>query len=106
VICDQRLVEMDDDERVALSSSLTVPCLIRQSELLAMAGPAQSVRMQKVQNLHLLPIAQENSRSSDGLLPSMSGQKNGSSSADTGPAFVLALTMKTFPLTSTSVLAI
>ncbi len=91
-----------------LSSSLpaTVPCLIRQSELLLKAGPAESVLMQKVPSQHLLPIALENSKSSDGLLPSMCGRTNGSSSANTGPAFVLALTKKIFRLTSTSVVAI
>jgi hypothetical protein len=55
---------------------------------------------------HLLSIAQEYSRSSDGLLPSMCGRTNGRLSADTGPAFVLTLTKKIFRLTSTSVLVI
>ncbi len=106
MICDQRLVDMDDDKRVAIveqpdGSMLDTPVRVARN---GGAGPVRL--MPKVRNPHLLPIEQENSRSSDGLLPSMCGRTNGSSSADTGPAFVLALTKKTFPLTSTSVLAI
>jgi hypothetical protein len=81
--CDQCLIDMDDDERVAIieqpdDSMLAIRqsellAVIRQSELLAMAGPAESVLMPKVPSQHLLPMAQENSRNSDGLFPSMCG---------------------------------
>ena len=52
---------MDDDGHVVVieQPGLTEPCVIRQSELLAMAGPAESVLMPKFRSPHLLPIAQE-----------------------------------------------
>ncbi len=104
MICDQRLVDMDDEERVAIvqqpdGSMLDTPVPVARN---GGAGPVCS----KVPSPHLLSIAQENSRISDGLLQSVCSRKNGSSSADTGPAFVLAMTKKIFRLTSTSVLAI
>ncbi len=83
MICDQRLVDMDDDERVAIveqpdGSMLDTPVRVACN---GGAGPVRSNAQSSKQ--HLLPIAQENSRSSDGLLPSMCGRTNGSSSADT-----------------------
>ena len=87
------------------SSSLTEPCVIRQSELLAMAGPADSVRMPKVRSLHVLPFAQENSRSSEWLLKSMCCRRNGRAFADTRPAMALAWMMKILSMICTRKLA-
>ncbi len=106
MICDQRLVDMDDDEHVAIleqpdGSMLYTPVLVARN---GGAGPARS-NAEGSKSTSAFDRA-GNSRSSDGLLPSMCGRNNGSSSTDTGPAFVLALTTRTLLLTSTIVLAI
>ena len=105
MICDRRLVEMDDDERVAIveqpdGSMLDTPVLVARN---GRACPVHSnAKGSKSESASDLAGKSKKQR----LLPSMCGRNNGSSSADTGPAFVLALTKKTFLLTSTSVLAI
>ena len=103
MICDQRLVEMDDDERVAIveqpdGSMLNTPVRVARN---GWAGPVRS-------NAEGSKSASASDRAGKFKKQRRAppGRTNGSSSADTGPAFVLALTKKTFLLTSTSVLAI
>ena len=50
-----------------VSRHLSDPHRARRAELLAMAGTSESVLMAKVRSQHLLPFAQENSRSSEWL---------------------------------------
>jgi hypothetical protein len=109
VACDQRLVDMDEEELVAIieqpdGSMLDTPvCAARNGG----AGPVRS-NVQGSKSASAPDRAGKFKKQRPGSSPGrcMCGRTNGSSSADTGPAFVLALTMKTFPLTSTSVLAI
>ena len=56
---------------LSVSRRLSLPMLAHRALLLAMAGPSESVLMVKVRSPHLLPFAQKNSRSSEGLTVSM-----------------------------------
>ena len=61
----------------SVSRRLSEPWLGRNAQLLVMEGACESVLMAKVQSPHLLPFAQENSRSRDGLPVSMCGPMTG-----------------------------
>ena len=102
MICDYCFVDMDDDGHVVV---IEQPDGAMLAELLAIAGPAESVLMPKVRSPHLLPIAQENSSSGEWLLASMCARRNGRSFADTRPAMALASMMKTLSLICTRKLA-
>ena len=56
MICDLRLVDIDEEELVAVIEQPDGSMLDTPVPVAAMAGPAESVLMPKVPSLHLLPI--------------------------------------------------
>jgi hypothetical protein len=90
---------------LSVSRRLSHAMLALRARLLAMAGPSESVLMVKIRSPHLLPFAQENSRSSEGLTVSMCGRKNGRLSAVMRTAAALNWTLKTLILIFTRKLA-